>query len=238
MMPTTCVAKFHCGAYGPGWLNGDHPMPQDGRVKRRVCFHLEGECCKEKISIQVRNCGKFMVYFLPPAPRCPLKYCGSKVEDGKFGRFFTRSFTGCLVTLILLDNFVTVPRECKSYGVLNETDRARGFYNPFLSLTDAGLTPGWHRFMGKAGSRMSHKCVNLFHCGTHASGWLRGAHPLITEGAVMRQVCFHWNGDCCYFKQQILVRNCEDFYVYELPGTEKSFLRYCGNSKKHHHLEL
>lgn len=91
-MPTTCVAKFHCGAYGQGWLNGDHPMPQDGRVKRRVCFHLEGECCKEKISIQVRNCGKFMVYFLPPAPRCPLKYCGSKVEDGKFGRFFTRSF--------------------------------------------------------------------------------------------------------------------------------------------------
>ena len=88
------------------------------------------------------------------------------------------------------------------------------------------------------GSRMSHKCVNLFHCGTHAPGWLRGAHPLITEGAVMRQVCFHWNDDCCYFKQQILVRNCEDFYVYELPGTEKSFLRYCGNSKKHHHLEL
>lgn len=91
-MPTTCVAKFHCGAYGPGWLNDDHPMPQDGRVKRSVCFHLEGECCKEKISIQVRNCGKFMVYFLPPTPRCPLKYCGSKVEDGKFGRFFTRSF--------------------------------------------------------------------------------------------------------------------------------------------------
>ena len=91
-MPTTCVAKFHCGAYGPGWLKGDHPMPQDGRVKRSVCFHLEGECCKEKISIEVRNCGKFMVYFLPPTPRCPLKYCGSKVEDGKFGRFFTRSF--------------------------------------------------------------------------------------------------------------------------------------------------
>lgn len=91
-MPTTCVAKFHCGAYGPGWLNGDHPMPLDGRVKRIVCFHLEGECCKEKISIQLRNCGKFMVYFLPPTPRCPLKYCGSKVEDGKFGRFFTRSF--------------------------------------------------------------------------------------------------------------------------------------------------
>ena len=88
------------------------------------------------------------------------------------------------------------------------------------------------------GSRMPHKCVKLFHCGTHAPGWLSGAHPLITEGAVMRQVCFHWNGDCCYFKQQILVRNCEDFYVYELPGTEKSFLRYCGNSKKHHHLEL
>lgn len=81
MMPTECVAKFHCGAYGPGWLDGEHPMPQDGRVMRRVCFHLEGECCKEWIFLQVRNCGNFMVYHLKPPPKCPLRYCGDAVEE-------------------------------------------------------------------------------------------------------------------------------------------------------------
>lgn len=81
MMPTKCVAKFHCGAYGPGWLDGDHPLPQDGRVTRRVCFHLEGECCKEWIFINVRNCGNFMVYQLKPPPKCPLRYCGDSVKE-------------------------------------------------------------------------------------------------------------------------------------------------------------
>ena len=81
---------------------------------------------------------------------------------------------------------------------------------------------------------MADKCVKLFHCGTHATGWLRGAHPSIAEGAVMREVCFHWLGDCCHFKQQILVRQSKGFFVYELPGTEKSFLRYCGNGTVHH----
>lgn len=81
MMPTKCVAKFHCGAYGPGWLDGDHPLPQDGRVNRRVCFHLEGECCKEWVFINVRNCGNFMVYQLKPPPKCPLRYCGDAVKE-------------------------------------------------------------------------------------------------------------------------------------------------------------
>ena len=92
MMPTTCVAKFHCGAFGPGWLDGDHPMPQDGIVTRRVCFHLEGECCKKKINITVRNCGYFMVYHLSPPPSCPLKYCGDQVHEGKSGSSFSLAY--------------------------------------------------------------------------------------------------------------------------------------------------
>ena len=81
MMPTNCVPKFHCGTYGPGWLDGDHPMPQDGRVMRRICFHLEGECCKEWKMIQIRNCGNFMVYHLEPPPECPMRYCGDAVTE-------------------------------------------------------------------------------------------------------------------------------------------------------------
>ena len=45
----------------------------------------------------------------------------------------------------------TVPNECKHHGVLDSMDRAQGFYDPFVSLTDAGLTPGWYRFKDSAG---------------------------------------------------------------------------------------
>ncbi|XP_078358802.1 uromodulin-like isoform X3 [Oculina patagonica] len=215
MMPTECVAKFHCGAYGPGWLDGDHPMPQDGRVMRRVCFHLEGECCKESIFIEVRNCGNFMVYHLEPPPKCPLRYCGDAVEESS-------------------SSVVEAPHECKNHGVLVAMDRGQGFYDPFVSLTDIGLTPGWYRFKDEAGLQMADKCVNLYRCGTHATGWLKDGHPVQSDGAVLREVCFHWLDDCCYFKQQILVRRCKHFYVYEFPGTGKSFLRYCGNGTAAH----
>lgn len=45
----------------------------------------------------------------------------------------------------------TAANECRAYGVLNSTDRARGFSNPFVSLTDAEIAPGWYRFTGEAG---------------------------------------------------------------------------------------
>ena len=86
------------------------------------------------------------------------------------------------------------------------------------------------------GFQMADKCVNLYHCGTHATGWLKDDHPVQSDGAVLREVCFHWLDDCCYFKQQIMVRRCKHFYVYEFPGTGKSFLRYCGNGTAVHNL--
>lgn len=82
------------------------------------------------------------------------------------------------------------------------------------------------------GLEMADKCVKLFHCGTHATGWLKNGHPALSDGPVLREVCFHWLNDCCYFKQQILVRRCKNFYVYEFPGTGKSFLQLlCYNIK-------
>ena len=59
-----------------------------------------------------------------------------------------------LVTKSLSFNCIvdyTAPHYCKNYSLLTGVDRAQGYYNPFVSLTDAGLTPGWYRFSGGAG---------------------------------------------------------------------------------------
>lgn len=80
-MATTCVAKddFRCSAINPGWLDGKHPSIEDGRIERKVCFHVEDDCCHASVNIQVRNCGPFYVYNLVGVP-CPFRYCGSHVK--------------------------------------------------------------------------------------------------------------------------------------------------------------
>ena len=79
---------------------------------------------------------------------------------------------------------------------------------------------------------MSNECVPPYHCGTHAPGWLLGAHPEVSDGVVTRTVCFSWRNKCCRWRSQISVRNCGDFYVYKLQRAPKCKLRYCGVGKQ------
>jgi len=130
---------------------------------------------------------------------------------------------------------------CKNYTVLSEADRAQGHIviNASNHRCDRDdLVPGWYRFQGAAGDRMADKCVPENHCGAHASGWLNGSHPTVAEGVVTRRVCYHnywywyhWyrSNDCCYWSNNIRVRNCGAFFVYELQKPPGCDLRYCGN---------
>ena len=119
---------------------------------------------------------------------------------------------------------------CKNYTVLSEEDRAQGDTLQNNVRCDAwDLTPGWYRFQRAAGDQMPEKCVLRYRCGTHAPGWLSGAHPTVDEGVVIRQVCYHWHTSCCHWSNNIKVRNCSSYYVYELKRTPECYLRYCGN---------
>ena len=91
--------------------------------------------------------------------------------------------------------------------------------------------PAWYRFTGAAGDRMPTSCVPKDRCGTHAPGWLNGSHPSVEEGIVTRRVCYHWNSNCCNWKNDIQIQNCGPFYVYRLVKTPVCWLRYCGNNE-------
>ena len=120
---------------------------------------------------------------------------------------------------------------CKNYTVLSEVDRAQGHIviNASNYRRDRDLVPGWYRFQGDAGDRMADKCVPVRHCGTYAPGWLSGAHPTIAEGVVTRRVCFSWSYICCDWYENIRVKNCGGYFVYELPRLYSWYARYCGN---------
>ena len=75
--PTSCVVRYRCGAYAPGWLNSAHPSVADGIVHATAGFNYYYGCCSWTKSIRVRNCGGFYVYELGPPPVCNARYCGN-----------------------------------------------------------------------------------------------------------------------------------------------------------------
>ena len=117
---------------------------------------------------------------------------------------------------------------CHTYTVLSEADRAQGHISSNYRRDRSDLVPGWYRFQGAAGDRMADKCIPKDHCGTEYPGWLSGAHPTVAEGVVIRRVCFN-SYQCCFRYQNIRVKNCGAYFVYELRRLHYSYSRYCGN---------
>lgn len=116
--------------------------------------------------------------------------------------------------------------ECTSHYFLEDFGRSVNYVGNVTC--DSSLAHGWYRFRGAAGTQMSTYCVGKYHCGTHAPGWLRGAHPSVADGIIRALVCFHWGSQCCSWSTIIRVRNCGGFYVYELRRPPACHLRYCG----------
>ncbi|CAB4036799.1 Hypothetical predicted protein, partial [Paramuricea clavata] len=96
--------------------------------------------------------------------------------------------------------------ECSSYSWLNESNRNQN-YSKETQHCDDGLS-GWYRFGGGAGIKMASSCVPQRRCGTHAPGWMNGAHPTVADGKVTRKVCYTWINGCCMSVLK-LHRGCE-----------------------------
>lgn len=123
---------------------------------------------------------------------------------------------------------VYVPPECKNPVVITDGGRSKDATGPaHCDQRELSTVGKWHRFMGAAGNSMPTSCVPKNRCGTHAPGWLTGGHPTEEQGVVSRKVCFHWNSNCCQWSANIKVRNCGEYYVYQLPKTPVCNLRYC-----------
>ena len=135
---------------------------------------------------------------------------------------------------------VYVAPECKNPVIISDGSRSIDNSGGYISCDQRNLpTVGkWHRFMGAAGTSMPTTCVPINRCGTSAPGWLKGGHPTEEQGVVSKEVCFHWSGNCCKWNTKINVRNCGEFYVYQLQKTPVCNLRYCAEKTGNMHLLL
>ncbi|KAL3846770.1 hypothetical protein ACJMK2_017729, partial [Sinanodonta woodiana] len=53
-----------CGTNNPVWMHGTVPNVEDGVVTRTVCMMFDDSLCSAWTTVEVRNCGKHMIYKL------------------------------------------------------------------------------------------------------------------------------------------------------------------------------
>ncbi|XP_053403797.1 oncoprotein-induced transcript 3 protein-like [Mercenaria mercenaria] len=70
-----CPIKGNCGVAYPTWMNGGFPRVQDGEVNQTACIKMDGDCCKMNVTMTIKNCTSFFVFYLPSLPACPMAYC-------------------------------------------------------------------------------------------------------------------------------------------------------------------
>ena len=75
---------------------------------------------------------------------------------------------------------------------------------------------------------MPTQCVPGNRCGAIFSGWLKGGHPTLADGEVTSEVCFTRGGDCCKKSNNIKVKDCGSYFIYQLQKPPTCALRYCG----------
>ena len=92
----------------------------------------------------------------------------------------------------------------------------------------------WYEFYGTGGTQIATSCVIENRCGSQMPGWLNGDHPNVEDGVVARQLCFSYNGDCCYHSVDINVRQCFGNYIYKIPKLPERFIgRVCTENEPH-----
>ena len=130
-----------------------------------------------------------------------------------------------------------MPSQCQEYKNLTDSKRKYTYYKtdkyfcdkdstytgPRLKSTDWDYE-GWYRVVGAAGTQLSEQ--NLTYkagvCGTYNGGWMTGGHPSTLGKSVVRKIKFYNNK-----KYNIVVTNCDGYYVYNLKGFNQCYFRYC-----------
>jgi cysteine-rich repeat protein len=121
-----------------------------------------------------------------------------------------------------------LPPECLGYTELKEPDRAVSFNDGPGKVTKCDKTADkWHRFLDPAGTVIPLTQPSLYSCGTDAPGYMLGDYPAPEDGIVNRTVCYPWIGEPCNWSNDVLVLNCGDYFVWQLPTPSECALRYC-----------
>ena len=86
-LASSCVPIGRCGTVVTGYLSSNPPQMTDGIVGGDVSFHFRSNCSMWSQRIQVRNCGRFLVYKLNAPRGCPMRFC--TYQAGKISEIYS-----------------------------------------------------------------------------------------------------------------------------------------------------
>ncbi|EDV27498.1 uncharacterized protein TRIADDRAFT_53244 [Trichoplax adhaerens] len=202
------VSMLKCGTISPGWLVGNHPAVTEGIATGKVCFTWGPSPCHWNRTINIKNCGNYFVYKLPPPPDCDLRYCTTRATINKC--FFNPCRYGECIN-------ITGNHQCICRKGFTGADCAQDI-NECETLNGG----------------CQEACINTFgsyrcQCANNSILMKDGHHCLVNQGIVKRMACFNFHNSCCHTSNMIRIRNCHSYFVYNLsaskscnPGT-----RYC-----------
>lgn len=132
----------------------------------------------------------------------------------------------------LLPTLVTgVTDPCNNYQSINNPYRSPKYkVSPGeVLLCDNKLSQGWYRFTSIVGGKMPTTKPQPYHCGTVAPIWMDGTHPTTKGQVTQAKACtnFHNRLGGCAWPQPMPVKNCGDFFVYQLGPSRSCSMAYC-----------
>ncbi|XP_065929944.1 von Willebrand factor D and EGF domain-containing protein isoform X2 [Magallana gigas] len=95
-MVTWAPSIYQCGTIYPMWMNGTLPTESDGEVNRTVCIVGFYESCSKTLTIKVKACREYRVYYLVPAPQTSTGYCIGEHSHCPPGQSSDSGFTPCV----------------------------------------------------------------------------------------------------------------------------------------------
>ena len=142
----------------------------------------------------------------------------------------------CIIVLVFVNSSVCqAPDHCNSYKEINDPRRSTKsvWKQGEPVLCDRGLQWGWYRFTSFAGGKMPETMVPENHCGTHSPIWLRGSHPTIEEGNVVREACINSFDlfDGCWESFDMNITNCGNYFIYYLQPPYYCAVAYCAGER-------
>ncbi|XP_032906757.1 pancreatic secretory granule membrane major glycoprotein GP2-like [Amblyraja radiata] len=134
-----------------------------------------------------------------------------------------------MVSFVTTDSALGDP--CVNHTVLDQPWRSTDCSNTECSdgawMHDENLAVGWYRFNSSGGWKIPETVVPVNHCSGKRPGWLAGRHPSVREGEVTRTVCFTKDKNICEKHQEIRVKNCTGYFVYQLWPSPNTSTVYC-----------
>ncbi|XP_062607020.1 von Willebrand factor D and EGF domain-containing protein-like [Saccostrea cucullata] len=94
-MVTSAPAMSQCGTLFPMWMQGTLPSDADGEVTRTVCIVGFANSCDSTLTIRVKSCGGYRVYYLVPAPQTATGYCIGEESPCPSDQTSASGFTPC-----------------------------------------------------------------------------------------------------------------------------------------------